>query len=192
MFGEAVNKVIMLFINQKTLFSRIRALCLGLGGFFLAFYFASSTPAQDNELFPVPDTYKVEGIPPIKKSDVENLFYDPSAIKSNLIWDTDQRNRRLIVTDETNGVYLLNTPLSQPVRLIDKIVPNSVKVRPDGSGFAYTDDHEDEDNYQLYLYDFKKKAAEQLVKLTGKDESIDSFVWDEKGGSVFFARVDYE
>ena len=69
--------------------------------------------------------------------------------------------------------YLLNTPLSQPARLIDKIVPNSVKVRPDGSGFAYTDDHDDEDNFRLYFYDFKKKTPEQLVNLTGKDESIE-------------------
>lgn len=154
--------------------------------------FVLPTLSQEKDYFPVPDSYKVEGVPPIENSEVKHLFYDPSAIRSNLIWDTDKAGRRLLVTDETNGVYLLNTPLSQPIKLFDKIIPNSVKVRPNGSGFAYTDDHEHEDNYQLYLFDFKKQASERLVKLTGKDESIDSVVWDEDGGSLFFSRVDYE
>ncbi len=145
-----------------------------------------------DDIFPVPETYKVEGIPTIKKSEVENLFYDPASIRSNLIWDTDKKNRKMLVTDETNNIFLLNTPLSQPVKLIEKIVPNSVKVRPDGNSFAYTDDHEDEDNYQLYLYDFKEKTPKKLVALTGKDESIDSFIWSKTGDSLFYMRVDYE
>ncbi len=81
------------------------------------------------------------------------------------------------MTDETNNVFLLNTPLSLPVKLIEKIVPNSVKVRPDGGSFAYTSDQEHEDNYQLYLYGFREKASKKLVALTGKDESVDSFIW---------------
>lgn len=146
---------------------------------------------SDNS-FPVPETYKVEGIPTIKKSEVENLFYDPSSIRSNLIWDTDKKYRKMLVTDETNNIFLLDAPLSPPVKLIEKIVPSSVKVRPDGSSFAYTDDHEDEDNYQLYLYDFKEKTPKKLVALTGKDESIDSFIWSKTGDSLFYVRVDYD
>ena len=191
----------MAFANRKiknlsrTVFSKtaviVFCLCLlTLGGF-------SSISAQENgqsnsDIFPVPDTYKVEGIPPIKKSEVENLFYDPASIRSNLIWDTDQKNRKMLVTDETNNIFLLNTPLAQPVKLIEKIVPSSVKMRPDGNSFAYTDDHEDEDNYQLYLYDFKEKTPKKLVALTGKDESIDSFIWSKNGDSLFYMRVDYE
>ena len=56
-----------------------------------------------------------------------------------------------------------NSPLSQPVKLIEKIVPYSVKMRPDGESFAYTSDHEDEDNFQLYLYDFKEKTPKKFV-----------------------------
>lgn len=191
----------MKFVNRqiknlsRTVFSKttviVFCLCLlTLGGF-------SPSEAQENaqsgdDVFPVPDTYKTEGIPPIKKSEVENLFYDPASIKSNLIWDTDQKNRKMLVTDETNNIFLLNTPLAQPVKLIAKIVPNSVKVRPDGDSFAYTDDHEHEDNYQLYLYNFKEKTPKKLVALTGKDESIDSFIWSKNGDSLFYMRVDYD
>ena len=183
-------------ILSRTFFSKIAVIvfCLCLLTFTGKF---SPTRAQENaqngnDVFPVPDTYKVEGIPPIKKSEVENLFYDPSAIRSNLIWDTDKKYRKMLVTDETNNIFLLNTPLSPPVKLIEKIVPNSVKVRPDGNSFAYTDDHEDEDNYQLYLYDFKEKTPKKLVALTGKDESIDSFIWSRNGDSLFYMRVDYD
>ncbi len=164
--------------------------CLFLLSLAVAVSGALAQTSDDN--FPIPDTYKVEGIPAIKKSEVENLFYDPASIRSNLIWDTDKKNRKMLVTDETNNIFLLNTPLSQPVKLIEKIVPNSVKVRPDGNSFAYTDDHEDEDNYQLYLYDFKEKAPKKLVALTGKDESIDSFIWSKTGDSLFYMRVDYD
>lgn len=150
--------------------------------------------AQDvkTDGFPIPESYMVEGFPPIKKSDVEHLFYDPSTIRSNLIWDGDQANRRLLVTDETNNVYLLSSPLSQPVKLIEKVIPYSVKVNPNGKAFAYTSDYEDEDNHLLYLYDFNDKTSKKLVTLTGKDESIDSFVWSQSGDSLFYMRVDYD
>jgi hypothetical protein len=46
----------------------------------------SIAPAQNADDFPVPATYKTEGIPPIKKSEVEHLFYDPFSIRSNLIY----------------------------------------------------------------------------------------------------------
>lgn len=52
---------------------------------------------QSADVFPIPETYKVEGIPAIKNSEVEHLFYDASAIRSNLIWDADRQNRRLLV-----------------------------------------------------------------------------------------------
>lgn len=192
MFGKAVNKAIILHMKRQTLISCVRAFCFGLGASILALCSAPSTPAQDNELFPVPDTYKVEGVPPIKKSDVESLFYDPSAIKSNLIWDADLQNRRLLVTDEHNTVYLLDSPMRTPVQLIAKIVPNRVKMRPDGSGFAYTSDHEHEDNYQLYYYNFKDQTSKKLSVLTGKDESVESFAWTARADSTVYSKVDYD
>lgn len=153
---------------------------------------AMTTFSQATDIFPIPDTYKVEGIPAIKNSEVENLFYDPSAIRSNLIWSADVKNKRLLVTDETNNVYLLNSPLVSPVKLFDKIIPYSVKVNPAGVSFAFSSDHEDEDNFQLYVYDFKEKLSKKLINLTGKDESIDSFVWSKTGDALFYTRVDYE
>jgi len=153
---------------------------------------APTAYSQDTNVFPIPDTYKVEGIPTIKNSEVEHLFYDPSAIRSNLIWDADKKNRSLLVTDEMNNVYSLDTPLSQPKKLIDKIIPNSVKTNPNGESFAYTSDHEDEDNYQLYLYDFKDRTPKKLISLNGKDESVNSFIWSKKGDSLFYVRVDYD
>lgn len=148
--------------------------------------------SQNADNFPIPDTYQVEGIPTIKNSEVEQLFYDPSAIKSNLIWDSDTKNRRLFITDETNNVYLLNSPLTPPVKLIDKVIPYSLKTNPNGESFAYTSDHEDQDNFVLYLYDFKEKTPKKLTALTGKDESIDSFIWSKTGDSLYYTRVDYE
>ncbi|HRH41599.1 MAG TPA: alpha/beta fold hydrolase [Pyrinomonadaceae bacterium] len=148
--------------------------------------------SQSNDVFPIPETYKVEGIPEIKNSEVENLFYDPSSIRSNLIWDVDGKNRRMLVTDQTNNVYLVNSPLSEPVRLFDKIFPYSVKFNSTGDSFAFTSDHENEDNYQLYLYDLKDNSQKKLVSVTGKEESIDSFIWEKSGNSLFFTRVDYD
>jgi Tol biopolymer transport system component len=153
---------------------------------------AATAFSQMTDIFPVPDTYKTEGIPVIKNSEVGHLFYDPSSIKSNLIWDADRENRRLLVTDETNNVYLLDSALAQPVKLIEKVVPQSVKINPNGESFAYISDHENEDNYQLYLYDFKTKATKKLVNLTGKDESIESVMWNEKGNALYYVRIDYD
>ncbi len=148
--------------------------------------------SQNADNFPIPDTYKVEGIPTIKNSEVEHLFYEPSAIKSNLIWDADGKNRRMLITDATNNIYLQTSPLSPPVKLIDKIIPYSLKTNPNGESFAYSSDHEDQDNFQLYLYDFKEKTPKKLVNLTGKDESIDSFIWSKNGDAIYFMRMDYE
>lgn len=148
--------------------------------------------AQENDVFPVPDSYKIEGIPPIKKSEVDHLFYDPASIRSNLIWDADRQNRRLLVTDQTNNIYLLSSPLSQPIKLIEKVVPNSVKMRSDGQAFVYSSDRDDEDNFELFLYDVGKKISTKLTTLRGKDESIDSFIWSRTGDSLFYVRADYD
>ena len=175
------------FIKQYLPFKVLIAGCLILlSGSF------SNVLSQSKDDFPVPETYKTEGIPAIKNSEVENLFYDPASIRSNLIWDADRKNRKMLVTDETNNVYLLDSPMSKPVKLIDKIIPQSVKIRPNGESFAYNSDHEDEDNYSLYLYDFKEKTSKKLVPLTGRDESIDSFIWSKNGDSLFYMRVDYD
>lgn len=148
--------------------------------------------SQDSDTFPVPDSYKVEGVPPIKRSEVDHLFYDPASIRSNLIWDADRRNRRLLVTDQTSNIYLLGSPLSPPEKLIEKVVPSSVRMRPDGQAFAFSSDQQNEDNFELYLYDFGKQTSSKLTTLRGKDESIDSFVWSKPGDSLYYIRVDYD
>ena len=148
--------------------------------------------AQAPDNFPVPESYQVEGIPPIKKSEVEHLFFEPGTVRSNLIWDADRKNRRLLITDQTNNIYLLSSPLAQPEKLVEKVVPNSVKMRPDGQAFAYTSDLEDEDNFQLFLYDFANRTSVKLVSLTGKDESIDYFIWGRNGDSILYIRADYD
>ena len=177
----------------KTILSKTST---SVGGLLLAALVGSVSIAtaqqQDADTFPVPDSYKVEGIPPIKKSEVENLFYDPASIRSNLIWDADQKNRRLLVTDEKNAVYQLDAPMAQPVRLTQGFVPSKVKIRPDGTGFAYNSDHEDEDNYQLYYYDLKEKTPKKITAPTGKDESIESFAWTKTGDSLFYTKIDYD
>ena len=163
-----------------------------IGCLLLTFASAITLSAQETDVYPVPDSYKTEGIPTIKKSEVENLFYDPSTIRSNLIWDADRKNKRLLVTDEKNNVYLLDSALSKPVHLIEKIIPDSLKVRPDGESFAYRSDHENEDNYQLYLYNFKDKSTKKLTMLGGKDESVESYAWSKTGNLLFYAKVDYD
>lgn len=159
---------------------------------FVSTFGSASIHAQAPDDFPVPETYRVEGIPPIKKSEVEHLFFEPTSIRSNLIWDADQKNRRLLVTDETNNIYLLESPLSKPTKLTEKGVPNSVRVSPDGRSYIFTSDHEDPDNFQLYLYDFKDRAAKKAATLTGKDESIESAVWSRTGEHIYYTKIDYE
>ncbi len=158
----------------------------------LTFLLGSSVFSQSSDLFPVPESYQVEGIPPIKKSEVDHLFFEPGTVRSNLIWDADRRNRRLLITDQTNNIYLLSSPLAQPEKLVEKVVPNSVRMRPDGQAFAYTSDIDDEDNFQLFLYDFAKKTSTKLITLTGKDESIDYFLWSRTGDYILYIRADYD
>lgn len=161
-------------------------------GWLILFGITITVHSQNPDVFPIPETYSVEGIPTIKNSEVEHLFYDPSAIRSNLIWDVDGKNKRMLVTDETNNIYLVNTPLSKPVRLLEKVFPYSVKFSPRGDSFVYMSDHESEDKYQLYLYDFRENSSKKVVSVTGKDESVDSFIWNKLGDSLFFIKVDYD
>lgn len=158
----------------------------------IVFLLVSPVLSQNNDLFPVPASYRVEGVPPILNSEVSKLFYDPSEIRSNLIWDADQKNRRLLVTDETSNVYLLQTPLSKPIKLTENGVPHSVRISPDGRSFLFTSDHEDPDNFQLYLYDFKDRSIKKAASLTGKDESIESAVWGREAEQVYYTKIDYE
>ncbi len=179
-------------ISRKTISNKVGYQLIGI--FWLLFLSGFDLPvlSQESEYLAVPESYKTEGIPTIKNSEIEGLFYDPASIRSNLIWDADRKNRRMLVTDVTNHVYLLDSPMATPTKLIEKIVPNSVKVSPNGDSFVYTSDQEDQDNYQLYQYNFKENASKKLVTLTGKDESINTFVWSKNGDSLFFVRVDYE
>lgn len=144
------------------------------------------------EYYPVPESYRLEGIPAIKKADVDHLFYDPATIRSNLIWSADVKNRRLLVTDETNNIYLIETPLGPPEKLTNRTVPEAVKMAPHGQSFAYISDHEKPDAHNLYVYGFKEKQSKKLFELSGKDESIESFTWSDSGDALFYMRVDYD
>ncbi len=166
-------------------------LALPLG---LAFVLASllSANAQTNtDDFPVPSSIRTEGIPPIKKADVDHLFFDPSLTRSNLIWDVDRANRRLLVTDEKTNIYLVAFPLAKPERLIDKKVPTTVRVSPKGDVFAFMDDEEDQDNFQLYLR-LKDGTVKKLSKFDGKDEAVESIVWNRSGDLLYYSQTDYD
>lgn len=155
-----------------------------------------ATPAvlnqtQPTEDFPIPPSVSVEGIPAIKKSDVQHLFFEPSETRSNLIWDVDRKNRRMLVTDERTNIYILKDPLSKPEHLIPKRVPDTVRVNPNGTSFAFNDDQEDPDNYQLYLWS-EGGSIRKLSVFTGKDESVESLVWGRDGKELFYSQTDHD
>lgn len=158
----------------------------------LGFVCVSPLAAQDKDLFPVPESYRVEGVPPILNSEVSKLFHEPSEIRSNLIWDADQKNRRLLVTDETNDIYLLESPLAKPVKLTENGVPYRVQASPDGRQFLFISDREKRDTFQLYLFDFNDRAIRNVAPLSGKDQSIESAVWSKKGEAVYYTKIDYD
>lgn len=147
--------------------------------------------AQQSEDFPVPASFKLEGIPRIKNDDVKHLFFEPSAIKSNLIWDVDRTNRKLLVTDEKNAIYSVEAPLAKPKLVIDGRVPNTLRVSPTSSLVAFNNDKEDPDNYALFLWDGKSEAR-KLSSFNGKDDAVDSFIWDRDGKSIYYTLNDYE
>ena len=162
-----------------------------IGRFALALVFGITGDAQTSDEFPVPPSFTVEGIPAIKNADVEQLFFDPSEVKNNLIWDVDRGNRSILITDERSYIYRLDTPMGKPLNLIDGRVPNIVRVSPKGGVFAFIDDKDDRDNFELYRSD-EKGNIHKLSSFSGKDESVESFVWDDNGKSIFYAQVDYE
>lgn len=173
----------------------LAAIIFGLTGMIaplaLVFFLYTAASAQTNADFPIPPSFKVEGIPSIKNVDVEHLFFDPSKVKSNLIWDVDRKNRSILITDEKTFIYRLDSPLGKPVSLIDGRVPNMVRVSPKGGSFAFIDDKEDRDNFQLFLSD-EKGNIRKLSLFTGKDETVESLVWTEKGDALLYAQIDYE
>jgi dipeptidyl aminopeptidase/acylaminoacyl peptidase len=162
----------------------------------LAIYLAGiQTPAQAPEDFPVPANMKVEGIPAIKNNEVERLFFDPSQIRANLLWDVDRKNRSLLVTDEKSQIYLVRSPLLPPERLTDDRVPYTVRVNPKGSSFAFTDDKADRDNYELYYWsplEGGKGSIRKLSTFTGKDEPVESILWNRDGSAIYYAQIDYD
>lgn len=146
---------------------------------------------QSTDVLPVPPSMKVDGVPEIRRADVEHLFFEPSEIKSNLIWDVDRINRTLLVTDEKTNIYLVKYPMAAPERLVDKKIPNTVRVSPNGTVFAFIDDGEDQDNYELYLWSKGGKVT-KLSSFTGKDESVESIVWSKSGENLFYSQTDYD
>lgn len=147
--------------------------------------------AQGSDTFPAPPSFTLEGVPPIKNDDVKHLFYEPSAIRSNLIWDVDRSLRRLYVTDEKNAIYSVDSPLATPRLSLEGRVPSTLRVSPTSSLVAFNNDKEDADNYNLFLWDGKTEPR-KLSNFSGKDESVDSFVWDRDGKSIYFTLNDYE
>lgn len=140
--------------------------------------------------FPVPANMKVEGIPPIKKDEVEKLFFDPSQIRNNLIWDVERTGRSILVTDEKSFIYRVASPMAKPEVIIDNRVPSTVRTNPVNNTFAFTDDKADEDNYELYLW--IGKEIKKLSSFTGKDESVESFIWSKDGKSIYYTQVDFD
>ncbi|MGH9947089.1 MAG: alpha/beta hydrolase family protein [Pyrinomonadaceae bacterium] len=157
----------------------------------LIFALVSNVRAQSPEDYAVPSNIKTEGIPTIKKADVDHLFFDPSATRSNLIWDVDRTNRTLLVTDAKTNVYRLGSPLAIPELLIDGRVPNTVRVNPKGGSFAFNDDKADADNFELYLRT-NNGDVRKLSSFTGKDESVESLAWDRRGETLFYTQIDYD
>lgn len=175
----------MLNLTKNCLLNCMAFVIVG-GGFGCA-----QTIAQSAEDFPVPANMSVEGIPPIKKKEAEKLFVDPSEIKNNLIWDVDRKNRSILVTDERSYIYLVSSPLAKPEKLIDGRIPSTVRVSPNGNTFAFTDDKADADNFELYLWT-EKDQLKKLSSFTGKDESVESFVWNKSGAKLLYSQSDYD
>ena len=101
MFSQRLRGDFMTNIFNKLNIKSVASKMLTVGWLMLIGV-AMTAFSQSDDIFPIPETYKVEGIPAIKNSEVEHLFYDPNSIRSNLIWDTDRKNKKLLVTDETN------------------------------------------------------------------------------------------
>lgn len=162
-----------------------------LAGIFLGSAFLSpvqgQSPAED---FPVPAEMKVEGIPPIKKTDVDKLFFDPSEIRNNLIWDVQRKSRSILVTDEKTFIYRVASPMAKPEMVIDERIPSTVRGNPVNDTFAFTDDKDDQDNFELYLW--SSKELKKLSVFTGKDESVESFIWTGDGKSIYYTQSDYD
>ena len=183
-----MNRIVLIRLVGRYL-SAFATRCFLIFAFlFVPAYF---THAQPKDEFPVPPSFSVEGVPAIKNSDVGHLFFDPSQVKSNLIWDVDRKNRSILITDERSYIYRLESPMAKPQLLIDGRSPNMVRVNPKGGVFAFIDDKEDRDNFQLYLRDDTGQIR-KLSSFVGKDESVESLEWDEKGRSIFYGQVDYE
>lgn len=140
--------------------------------------------------FPVPANMKVEGIPPIKKDEVEKLFFDPSQIRNNLIWDAERNSRSILLTDEKSFIYRVTSPMAKPEVIIDNRVPSTVRGNPTNDTFAFTDDKADEDNYELYLW--TGKEIKKFSSFSGKDESVESFIWSRDGKSIYYTQVDFD
>ncbi len=157
----------------------------------ILFCFLVSVHGQQSDDFPVPASFRSEGIPRIKNDDVKHLFFEPSAIKNNLIWDVDRTARKLFVTDEKNAIYSVESPLAKPKLALDGRVPSTLRVNTTSSVVAFNTDKDDPDNYALFLWDGKSEAR-KLSRFDGKDDSVDSFVWDRDGKSIYYTLNDYE
>jgi len=158
---------------------------------FLFAGLSTSGIAQKEGDFPVPATFTLEGIPRIKNDDVKHLFFELSAIKSNLIWDVDRTTRKILVTDEKTAIYSLESPMAKPKLMIDGRVPQTLRFSPTSSLAAFNNDKDNPDNDVLFLWD-GKNDPKRLSNFVGKDDSIDSFIWDRDGKNIYYTLNDYE
>ena len=83
-----------------------------------------------------------------------------------------------------------------PEKLTEDRVPYTVRVNPNGSAFAFTDDKDHRDNYELYYWSNSdtgsKGSFRKLSNLTGKDESVESILWNRDGSALYYAQIDYD
>lgn len=85
----------------------------------------------------------------------------------------------------------VESPLAKPKLVIDGRVPSTLRVSPTSSLVAFNNDKEDQDNYALFLWDGKSEAR-KLSSFSGKDDSVDSFIWERDGKSIYYTLNDYE
>ena len=133
----------------------------------------------------VPKSLKTIGVPPLPKQIEEDFrlsvrrkaysfigwtrdeaivgysnYYEPFFIKPNSLERTD-----------------IEFPLQEP---------DSIVFHPkDGSSFLFSKDSDGDEFTQLYRYNLKTKAADQLTSAP-QIEFVNSFLWSDDGASVFF------
>jgi len=135
-----------------------------------------------NVIFPVPETYKTEGI--ADKKSKSNICSTIDADSNRRLW-RGRKNRCC-----SCGPWEMFTWWSVPaVRLIEGYSPSgSIPTVPD---FAYVSDHEAADNYQLYISVQGKKRRLKKVSLSPARTNQLTRLRRTKLATLFYAKVDW-